>query len=175
MPVLLEIPRRSLNACIGERSIAESRPAYNRPDPEDELPADSSTYAAGSSPGLSPDSVPTPTPPSSPPGNIPEKLLARLWQKRAARQREFRTGGGRRVKVLYPGRAGSSAGPDFRNALLEVEGLGLVQGDVEIHVRQQDWYAHGHAQDPTITASYFTPPWKSLRKLLTCKAAIRRR
>ena len=92
--------------------------------------------------------MPTPTPPSSPPGNIPEKLLARLWQKRAARQKEFRTGGGRRVKVLYPGRAGSSAGPDFRNALLEVEGLGLVQGDVEIHVRQQDWYAHGHAQDP---------------------------
>ena len=146
MPVLLEIPRRSLNAYIGERSIAESRPAYNRPDPEDEPPADSSTYAAGSSLGLGPDSAPPP--PSSPPGNIPEKLLARLWQKRAARQREFRTGGGRRVKVLYPGRAGSSAGPDFRNALLEVEGLGLVQGDVEIHVRQQDWYAHGHAQDP---------------------------
>ena len=146
MPVLLEIPRRSRNADIGERSIAESRPAYNRPDPEDEPAADSSTYASGSSPGLGPDSAPPP--PSSPPGNIPEKLLARLWQKRAARQREFRTGGGRRVKVLYPGRAGSSAGPDFRNALLEVEGLGLVQGDVEIHVRQQDWYAHGHAQDP---------------------------
>ena len=146
MPVLLEIPRRSLNADIGERSIAESRPAYNRQDPEDEPPAASSIDAPGSSPGLAPGSAPPP--PSSPPGKIPEKLLARLWQKRAARQREFRTGGGRRVKVLYPGRAGSSAGPDFRNALLEVEGLGLVQGDVEIHVRQQDWYAHGHAQDP---------------------------
>ncbi len=81
-------------------------------------------------------------------GNIPEKLLARLWQQRAARQREFRTGGGRRVRVLYPGRAGTAAGPDFRDALLEVEGLGLVQGDVELHLRQQDWYAHGHADDP---------------------------
>jgi hypothetical protein len=83
-----------------------------------------------------------------PVGRIPEKLLARLWQKRAARQEEFRTSGGRRVRVLYPGRPGATAGPDFRDALLEVEGLGLVQGDVELHVRQQDWYAHGHADDP---------------------------
>ena len=79
---------------------------------------------------------------------IPEKALARLWQKRAARQREFRTDAGRRVRVLYPGRPGTAAGPDFRDALLEVEGLGLVQGDVELHLRQQDWYAHGHADDP---------------------------
>ena len=85
---------------------------------------------------------------AAPIANIPEKLLARLWQKRAARQQEFRTGGGRRVRVLYPGRAGTAAGPDFRDALLEVEGLGLVQGDVELHIRQQDWYAHGHADDP---------------------------
>ena len=79
---------------------------------------------------------------------LPEKALARLWQKRAARQREFRTSGGRRVRVLYPGRPGTAAGPDFRDALLEVEGLGLVQGDVELHVRQQDWYNHGHDDDP---------------------------
>jgi Protein of unknown function (DUF2851) len=50
--------------------------------------------------------------------------------------------------VLYPGRAGTAAGPDFRNALLEIEGAGLVQGDVEIHLRQQDWEAHGHQNDP---------------------------
>ena len=79
---------------------------------------------------------------------LPEKALARLWQKRAARQQEFRTAAGRRVRVLYPGRPGTAAGPDFRDAVLEVEGLGVVQGDVELHLRQQDWYAHGHADDP---------------------------
>ena len=79
---------------------------------------------------------------------LPERALARLWQKRAARQQEFRTAAGRRVRVLYPGRPGTAAGPDFRDALLEVEGLGLVQGDVELHLRQQDWYSHGHADDP---------------------------
>ena len=79
---------------------------------------------------------------------IPERLLARLWQKRAARQLHFKTQGGRRVRVLYPGRSSSSAGPDFRDALLEVEGVGLVHGDVEIHLRQRDWHNHGHGTDP---------------------------
>jgi hypothetical protein len=77
-----------------------------------------------------------------------EQALARLWQKRAARQRWFRTDRGVRVRVLYPGRPGKAAGPDFRNALLEFEGVGLVQGDVEIHLRQRDWDAHGHHDDP---------------------------
>ena len=80
--------------------------------------------------------------------SIPERLLWKLWKRRAARQDEFRTGAGTRVRVLYPGRAGTSAGPDFRDALLDVEGVGLVRGDVEIHRRQRDWDAHGHGDDP---------------------------
>ena len=79
---------------------------------------------------------------------LPEHLLARLWQRRAAREQGFRTDRGVRVRVLYPGRPGTGAGPDFRHALLEFEGVGLVRGDVEIHRRQQDWDAHGHSSDP---------------------------
>ncbi|PKB72222.1 MAG: hypothetical protein BZY87_01430 [SAR202 cluster bacterium Io17-Chloro-G6] len=82
------------------------------------------------------------------PHPVPERLLSNLWRKRAARRDWFRTSAGTRMRVLYPGRASSAAGPDFRGALLEVEGLGLVQGDVEIHVRQQDWKLHGHGRDP---------------------------
>ena len=79
---------------------------------------------------------------------LPESALAKLWQRRASRQEWFRTSQGRRVRVLYPGRPGTTAGPDFRNALLHFEDEGVVQGDVEIHIRQQDWYAHGHREDP---------------------------
>ena len=79
---------------------------------------------------------------------IPERLLARLWRKRAARQEGFRTGSGARFRVIYPGHSGGGAGPDFRDALLELEGVGLVRGDVEIHLRQRDWEYHGHGQDP---------------------------
>ncbi len=97
-------------------------------------------YAAGPEPDGSS------RPPKKPP--IPESALWRLWQRRAALQEWFRTDQGQRVRVLYPGRPGHTAGPDFRNALLHFEELGLVQGDVEIHRRQQDWNAHGHQDDP---------------------------
>ena len=87
-------------------------------------------------------------PPRPADDDMPERALWRLWQKRAARQQEFRTSQGRRVRVLFPGRPGVTAGPDFRAALLEIEGLGLVRGDVEIHRRADDWDAHGHTDDP---------------------------
>ena len=82
------------------------------------------------------------------PKQIPESLLARLWQERAARERSLRAGDGRRFRVVYPGRVGIDAGPDFRGAVIEEEGVGLVRGDVEVHVRQRDWDAHGHGKDP---------------------------
>ena len=79
---------------------------------------------------------------------IPESLLARLWQERASREASLRSGDGQRLRVIYPGRAGRSAGPDFRDAVLEEEGVGLVREDVEIHVKQRDWDSHGHGKDP---------------------------
>jgi hypothetical protein len=82
------------------------------------------------------------------PEPVPERLLWKLWKDRAARQEGLRTAAGRRLRILYPGRTGTAAGPDFRDALLEVEGVGLVRGDVEIHVRQRDWASHGHTNDP---------------------------
>ena len=82
------------------------------------------------------------------PDPFPERVLWKLWKNRAALQEGLRTETGRQVRVLYPGRPGISAGPDFRDALLEIEGLGLVRGDVELHLRQRDWAAHGHSSDP---------------------------
>ena len=79
---------------------------------------------------------------------IPESLLAKLWKERASREAAFRAGNGQRFRVIYPGRVGTTAGPDFRDAVLEEEGVGLVRGDVEVHVRQRDWDSHGHGKDP---------------------------
>ena len=75
---------------------------------------------------------------------IPELLLANLSKKRAVRQTELCTEAGQRVRVVYSGRSGVTAGPDFRDALLEVEGVGLVRRDVELHIKQSDWNSHGH-------------------------------
>ena len=79
---------------------------------------------------------------------IPESLLTKLWKERASREAAFRAGNGRRFRVIYPGRVGTTAGPDFRDAVLEEEEVGVVRGDVEVHVRQRDWDSHGHGMDP---------------------------
>ena len=86
-------------------------------------------------------------PGKSPLKQIPEALLARLWRERAARREAFTTLDGRRVRVLYPGRPGTGAGPDFRDALLEQDGA-TVRGDVEVHRRPEEWHSHGHHRDP---------------------------
>ncbi len=86
---------------------------------------------------------------------IPERLLAIFWKERAARLTALRTEAGRRVRVVYPGRSGVTAGPDFRDALLEVEGVAFVRGDVELHIKQKDWDSHGHGGDPNYNGVVF--------------------
>lgn len=51
------------------------------------------------------------------------------------------------LHVLYPGRPSSGVGPDFQDALLITEDGDFVRGDVEVHIRQRDWRAHGHHLD----------------------------
>jgi outer membrane protein assembly factor BamB len=53
--------------------------------------------------------------------------------------------------VIYPGWRWGSWGPDFRSALLAIDGA-FVRGDVEIHVQARDWDRHGHATDPAYDA-----------------------
>ena len=76
---------------------------------------------------------------------LPERLLARLWRSRAGRS--LRTTDGRRLPVVYPDRPAPGHGPDFRDALLELEGMPL-RGDVGVHRKARDWLAHGHHRDP---------------------------
>ena len=78
---------------------------------------------------------------------IPERLLARLWQTRAQR-RYLSTADGRRVRVLYPGRRNGGPGPDFRDAMIQVDGAPPQRGDVEVHLTDSGWREHGHHEDP---------------------------
>jgi len=54
---------------------------------------------------------------------------------------------GRQLRVIFPGVRAGAAGPDFRGAIVEVEG-DLLEGDVEVHLRTSGWAAHGHGGDP---------------------------
>ena len=78
---------------------------------------------------------------------FPERVLQRLWLRREVEDREARLEDGRRVRVLDPGSWNHLGGPDFSAAILEVDGRRQV-GEVEVHLWERDWYAHGHDADP---------------------------
>ena len=60
--------------------------------------------------------------------------------------RELTTTDGYAVEVIDPGLHNRHAGPDFFNAKVRINGT-LWVGNVEIHEKSTDWYAHGHHHD----------------------------
>ena len=75
-----------------------------------------------------------------------EKLLQYCWKHRILPAGELRTTDGLPVEVIDTGLLNTDAGPDFFNARIRI-GDRLLAGNVEIHIRRNDWYAHGHDRD----------------------------
>ena len=48
--------------------------------------------------------------------------------------------------IKRPGTLNQGSGPDFFNALIEVGGQ-LWAGNIEMHLKSSDWYAHHHEKD----------------------------
>ncbi len=76
---------------------------------------------------------------------VQEADLRVFWASRLA-AREYKATDGKAVIVKFPGFENEEAGPDFINALIEIDGL-ESQGDIELHRFESDWQAHGHPQE----------------------------
>jgi hypothetical protein len=77
----------------------------------------------------------------------PESDLLRLWEGQRFPRRALVTVDGRPLRVVFRGQRGRGPGPDFRGAIIATP-EGLLQGDVELHVRTSDFRRHGHHNDP---------------------------
>lgn len=75
-----------------------------------------------------------------------ELLLHYTWKHRLFPLKELVTTGGLPVEVIDPGLHNEDAGPDFFNAKLKI-GEVMWVGNVELHQRSSEWYAHGHHTD----------------------------
>lgn len=76
-----------------------------------------------------------------------ELLLHYIWKHKLFPLRRLETTDGLSVEVIDPGLHNSDAGPDFFNAKVKIDGTMWV-GNIEIHEKSSDWYAHGHDRDP---------------------------
>ncbi|MBI2855142.1 MAG: DUF2851 family protein [Chloroflexi bacterium] len=77
-----------------------------------------------------------------------EARMQALWGRGGLCGRLLTTADGRAFRVLNPGAPGDGRGPDFLGATIVWHGGGLTHGDVELHVRSEDWHQHGHDHDP---------------------------
>lgn len=95
-----------------------------------------------------------------------ERWLARVWQEQWFAQ-PLATTEGTPLRILYRGVWSQRHGPDFAHALIDLAGARL-SGDVELHVRASDWYAHGHHEDPAYDTVILHVVWQDdLRKPVT--------
>lgn len=77
-----------------------------------------------------------------------EATYAARWAVGAWRGATLATAAGDTYTVIYEGRRGGPAGPDFRDAVLLDRRGERVCGDVELHLRASGWRLHGHDRDP---------------------------
>ncbi|MFT5128964.1 MAG: hypothetical protein ACI8W8_002584 [Rhodothermales bacterium] len=86
-----------------------------------------------------------------------EKLLQVIWNEQLVKP-PLRTAAGQKVKVIHPGIWNVEAGPDFRDAVLVIDGV-THRGSVEIHLRPGNWNEHGHQHDPAYDATILHVVW----------------
>lgn len=75
-----------------------------------------------------------------------EDFLHYLWQFQKWNFLPLKTVASETIVVHKPGQYLQQAGPDFFNALIEIEDQ-LWAGTVEIHLKSSDWFAHHHEKD----------------------------
>lgn len=76
-----------------------------------------------------------------------ETYLHYLWRQKRLPFHLLTLKDGRHFRVLSPGFYNAhNAGPDFREARIEIDGVIWV-GPVEIHLRSSDWLRHNHQKD----------------------------
>lgn len=75
-----------------------------------------------------------------------EDFLQYLWNHKKFEHGALQTTSGAIVELVSTGMQNQLAGPDFFNARLRINGQ-LWAGNVELHVKASQWYAHGHEED----------------------------
>lgn len=75
-----------------------------------------------------------------------EDLLHFVWRHQKFDSNRLLTTADEPIKIYNQGSANQYSGPDFFNAKIQIADQ-LWAGNIEIHVKASDWYAHGHESD----------------------------
>lgn len=76
-----------------------------------------------------------------------EHLFHKIWMNYSPEFSRVQSTRSETIDVLHPGNLNQGDGPDFHLASIRHQSL-VQYGDIELHIRCNDWYAHKHHYDP---------------------------
>ncbi|MGQ3679044.1 DUF2851 family protein [Tenacibaculum discolor] len=88
-----------------------------------------------------------------------EEFLHFLWQYKLFNSTNLISVKREVVEVIDSGSYNTNSGPDFLNAKLKIDEQ-LWVGNVEIHIKSSDWYAHHHEKDVNYDAVILHVVWE---------------
>ncbi|MST00141.1 MAG: DUF2851 family protein [Pedosphaera sp.] len=94
----------------------------------------------------------------------PERLLQAIWRHQRLRRDGLRAADGRTVRVLHPGFWNRAAGPDFREAIIQLADEPPRSGDIEVDVEPAGWHGHGHDRNPAFSRVILQVVWRGARQ-----------
>jgi len=88
-----------------------------------------------------------------------EEFLYYIWQYKLFAKRDLWTTEKQQITIEKTGVQNINAGPDFLNAQVKI-GAQLWAGNVEMHLKSSDWYAHKHEEDVNFDAVILHVVWE---------------
>lgn len=75
-----------------------------------------------------------------------EEFLYHIWDAQHLKN-NLTTVSGKNLLIKFPGRWNTDSGPDFKDAIIELEGE-ILKGDIEIDIKAYNWKSHSHIENP---------------------------
>ena len=76
-----------------------------------------------------------------------EEYLHQIWKTKRLPMHDLQLIDGRKLTIQQVGWHNHESGPDFFNGSIGLDGI-TWNGNIEIHIKSSDWYAHQHQIDP---------------------------
>ncbi len=89
-----------------------------------------------------------------------EDFLQLVWKYQYFDKKELRGSAGESIRIIQVGFHNQSEGPDFRDAVIELDGVAL-HGHVEVHRMASDWKQHAHGGDPAYNSVILHVVWEN--------------
>lgn len=94
-----------------------------------------------------------------------EDFLQLVWKYQYFEKADLKTSDAQVVKIIKVGFHNLTEGPDFRDAMIELDGV-TFHGHVEVHKFASEWKQHAHSSDPAYNSVILHVVWKNDKKVL---------